>query len=161
MTPEQLDTLNAYIQSVPAWAALPNNTENAITVANGLNALASPDYWLWKTHLDLNTIMENGFDWVQVDNLTVGQARIWEWLFSNEARACNPSKANVRAGISEAWKGTAAKEAVRDVVLGHCKRKATVAEKIFSTGAGTLASPSTTTWEGMVSSYDVETARAV
>ena len=65
--------------------------------------------------------MQNGFDWVEVDNLTVGKARIWEWLFDNATTTINPSKANVRAGIAECWKGTAAKLAVQAAVLAHCK----------------------------------------
>lgn len=40
MTPQQLATLRAYIDSVPAWSALPNNSESADVIARALNAEA-------------------------------------------------------------------------------------------------------------------------
>ena len=91
----------------------------------------------------LDEIMTNGFDWVLVDNLSVGKARIWEWLFNNESRSINAGKSNVRAGIDECWKGTAAMLAQRDVIYTHLKRNATLFEKAFATGSGTTNSPST------------------
>lgn len=110
---------------------------------------------VWRTSVPQDEIMQNGFDWVQVDNLTVGKARIWEWLFSNESRSINPSKPNVRAGIDECWKGTAAMLAVRATVYVHCKRAATRAEKLFASGTGTGASPANLVFEGQVNDYDV------
>ena len=85
--------------------------------------------------------MQNGFDWTRVDNLSVGKSRIWEWMTTakkvNDEFVFDPSKSNTRAGINEAWKGTSADLAVRAVVYSHCIRLATVAEKLFATGAGT------------------------
>ena len=112
-------------------------------------------FTVWRTTVPQDEIMQNGFDWVQVDNLSVGKARIWEWLFSNDNRTMNPSKPNVRAGIDECWKGTSAMLAVRAAIYVHCKRVATQAEKLFATGVGTEASPATMSWEGQVSDYDV------
>ena len=105
--------------------------------------------------------MMNGFDWVQVDNLSVGKARIWDWLFSNQLQTMNPSKTNVRAGIAECWKGTAAMLAVQAAILVHCKRAANRLEALFATGTGTDASPSTMAVEGTVSYQEVEQARAL
>jgi hypothetical protein len=102
---------------------------------------ATPDFWVWRTRVTQDEIMQNGFDWVRVDNLTVGKARIWEWLFDNSEQAINPSKDNVRAGIAECWKGTAADIAVRDAVLVHCRRLCTRVERLFATGQGTTVSP--------------------
>jgi hypothetical protein len=67
----------------------------------------------------------------------------------------NPSKVNVRAGVSECWKGTASKVAVATAVFVHCKRPANIAEKLFASGAGSDASPATMTIEGSVSYNDV------
>lgn len=106
------------------------------------NKPATPDFWVWRSSVTQDEIMQNGFDWVRVDNLSVGKARIWEWLFKNQSNAINPSKANVRAGIGEAWKGTAADIAVRDAVLAHCRRLCTKVERLFVTGNGTTATPS-------------------
>lgn len=122
------------------------------------NAIAVPDYIVWRTRVNQDEIMQNGFDWVRVDNLSVGKARIWEWLFANAERIINPSKANVRLGIDETWKGTAADLLVREAVYVHCKRPATVLEKLFATGTGTTLSPSVMSVEGMAHYEDVKTA---
>ena len=95
--------------------------------------------------------MQNGFDWSRVDNLSNGPARIWEWMFQNESRSVDPSKLNVRAGIEAVWKGTAADLAVRAAVYVHCRRAASVFEKLFATGTGTAESPATMAIEGPVS----------
>lgn len=110
---------------------------------------------VWRVEVPQDEIMQNGFDWVQVDNLSVGKARIWEWLFNNQNKTMNPSKTNVRAGIDECWKGTAAMLAVRAAVYSHCKRQATKAEKLFVSGVGTIESPATLTWSGQLVEYDV------
>ena len=69
------------------------------------------------------------------------------------------SRPNIRAGIDATWVGTAADLAVRATVYTHCKRQATVVEKLFSSGAGTDASPSVMTVEGAISPDDVQQAR--
>lgn len=110
---------------------------------------------VWRTNVSQDEIMQNGFDWVMVDNLSVGKARIWEWLFDNQSATCNPSKPNVRAGIDEVWRGTAAMLAVREAVYVHCKRAATRAEALFAVGTGTTLAPATMGWEGQITDYDV------
>lgn len=110
---------------------------------------------VWRTNVSQDEIMQNGFDWVRVDNLSVGKARIWEWLFDNQQATINPSKPNVRAGIDEVWKGTTADLAVRASVYVHCKRPATRAESLFATGVGTTVDPATVGWEGQITDYDV------
>jgi len=136
LTPAQLVTLKAHITASADLNIFPNTSDGSFEIAALLNLPAVPDFWIWKDSVSDATIMQNGFDWVRVDNLSVGKARIWEWMFGVTG-AINPSKANVRAGIAEVWKGTAADNAVRGVVFGHCQRLATRAQKLFSTGAGT------------------------
>lgn len=142
LTTEQKVTLKAAIQADPTLNGL-YTIGDLSGLADALNTEAEPDFIVWRTSVTLDEIMQNGFDWTQVDNTTVGKARIWEWMFANDARAINPSKLNIRAGIEEAWKGTAAMLTVRAAVYVHCKRAATVLEKIFATGTGSNASPAT------------------
>lgn len=160
LTTAQQTALKTYIDSVPEWAVLPNDSESALMIAQALQADASPDFIVWRSSVSKDEIMQNGFDWVQVDNLTVGKARIWDWMFDNAQKAFNPSKVNVRAGIDEAWKGTAAMLAVRAAVYGHCKRKANILEKVLATGIGTTASPATMGYEGNIHYSDVQSARS-
>jgi len=166
LTPEQLATLKAAIDADPALAAKPLNSDGYFEIAQALNTeLASPDFFVWRSVVSQDEIMQNGFDWVRVDNLSVGKARIWEWMFDNAGATINPSKANVRAGIAEVWKGTAADNAVRQAVFNRCQTRATRAQKLFATGPGTTTSvdgvgPATMAVES-ISLSDVEAARAL
>ena len=159
LTNAQLLTLKNFILTVPEWAQLPNTGDAAYFIAEQLAKPAAPSFIVWRTSVPQDEIMQNGFDWARVDNLSVGKARIWQWMFDNESRTFNPSKINVRAGIDATWVGTAADLAVRAAVYTHCKRNATVAEKLFAAGAGSDASPSTLDLEGTLSADDVAQAR--
>lgn len=166
LTPQQLATLKTAIDADPVLAAKPLNSDGYFEIAQALNSeLASPDFWVWKSLVSQDEIMQNGFDWVRVDNLSVGKARIWEWMFDNASATINPSKANVRAGIAEVWKGTAADNAVRQAVFNHCQRLATRAQTLFAAGPGTTTSvdgvgPATMAVEA-ITMADVEAARAL
>ena len=154
MTDDQLPTLKAFVlasqdPAIQAAASTRNDTE----LARLLNLPSTK--WIWRSSVTQDEIMQNGFDWARVDNLSVGKARIWEWLFDNAAQSINPSKPNVRAGIDETWKGTAADLAVRAAVYTHCRRLAKVVESVFATGDGTEVSPSLTTFEGEVNVNDI------
>ena len=158
LTTTQAQALQTDVNADPAFASVPHNSDGAFTIAAAYNLLASPAFIVWKSKVYQDEITQNGFTWTEVDSLTVGKARIWEWMFANEERSCNPSKANVRAGIAECWSGNAAKLAVQAVVLGHCKRSATRAEKLFTTGTGSDATPATMGYEGSLTYSDVQAA---
>lgn len=164
LTTQQLQAIKAAIDSDPALAAQPTNSDGAFAIALALNQIASPSWVVWRTSVPQDEIMLNGFDWARVDNLSVGKSRVWEWMFDNESRSINPSKPNIRAGIDAAWVGTAADFAVRAAVYTHCKTNATRAQKILSTGTGSDATPATMA-DGVdqgfqLSYHQVEQARA-
>jgi hypothetical protein len=152
LSPEQLATLKADILADPLLA-----TAYDETVAAAYNQPAQPGFVVWKTSVNPDEIMRNGMDWTRVDNLTVGRARIWDWL--TRLGSFDPSKPNIRAGIDAAWVGTAQDLAVRAIVYTHCKRAATRAEKLFATGIGTDASPATLGFEGYLTYADISQAR--
>ena len=155
LTTSQQTTLRNFIIADQVLSAFPHNVDGAYAIADALALEAWPAHIVWRTSVSQDEIMQNGFDWTRVNNLSVGSARCWEWLFANETRSINPSKANVRAGIDEVWKGTAADLAVRAAVYGHCKRPANVLEKLFAVGEGTTATPSVMTVEGRLAYRDV------
>ena len=157
LTPEQLATVKTDILASADMNTLPANSDGAFAIAALYNKPASPTYFVWRSSVPMSEIMRNGFDWTLVDNLTIGKARIWEWM--SRLGTFNPSKTNIRAGIDAAWQGTAADLAVRAVVYTHCKRLATKAEKILATGTGSDASPAVTGYEGRLNYQDVERAR--
>ena len=158
LTTQQQATLKAFVEADPVLSTYPHNSDGAYEIARLMQAPASPDFIVWRTSVTQDEIMLNGFDWTRVDNLTVGPARVWEWLFNNGNRSINPSKINVRAGIDAVWKGGAADLAVRAAVYVHCKRSANVLEKLFSTGTGTTASPATMAVEGSIPYNEVVSA---
>lgn len=154
LTPEQLPTLKAAILAdsilLDAWnAGSPNKIVGAFNVVE-------PAYYVWKELVYSDEVLKNGMDWTQVDNLSVGKARIWDWLTKDGT--FNPSKQNVRDGIIECWKGTSAMLAVQASVFTHCKRNATRGEKLFSTGTGSLAVPARLVFSGNITDGDVEAA---
>ena len=157
LTNAQLLALKADILADPVLAAKPDTLDGAYDIAVAYNLTAVPDYVVWKTSVSVDEIMRNGMDWTRVDNLTVGKARIWDWM--TRLGTFNAAKVNIRAGIDATWTGTAADLAVRATVYTHCKRLATRAEKLFATGTGSDASPATMGWEGALTYQDVYAAR--
>lgn len=159
LKPAQQTALGDFIAADPTLSAIPNSNDGAYALASLLNLPASPAFVIWRSAVTLDEITQDTFDWARVDNLSVGKARIWEWMFTNANRVINPSRRNVRAGIDAAWVGTAADLAVRAAVYARCKRSATLAEKILATGVGSDASPATAGFEGNVTYFEVSAAR--
>jgi len=147
LTDAQKATLKAHILATPEAAAFYAQGDLG-QLANYYNVLASPAFIVWKTNVNPDEIMRNGMDWTRVDNLSIGKARIWDWL--TKLGAFDASRVNVRAGIDATWVGTAADLAVRAQVYTHCKRQATVLEKLFATGTGSDAVPATLVVEGAI-----------
>ena len=145
LTQQQMATLRAIVAAEPSLAQAINSGNDAM-IAAWLNGTTT--FVVWRTSVSIDEIMRNGMDWARVDNLTVGKARIWDWL--GRLGTFDASKPNVRAGIDATWVGTAADLAVRAQVYTHCKRTATQAEKALAAGAGTDVSPGTMVFEGDV-----------
>ena len=159
MTPQQLATLKTAILADQALAALPNNGDGNFEIANALDAPSDPAVIVWRSSISKDEVYGNGFAWAQIDNVTEPRWRIWTELFDNDSRTMNPSKPNVRAGVGEVWTGTAQKTAVGVYVLDKCKRECSRAEALFAVGVGSLASPASMTFEGRLSTDDIERAR--
>ncbi len=173
LTAPQRTTLKAFIDGTPEFAAYPMNQDGYLDLATRLNQAATPTtFFVWRSSVPIDEIMRNGMDWTLVDGLTVGKARIWEWL--GRLGVIDASKVNVRAGIDEAWKGTgAALVAVRANIYAHCKRPSlingvtyapgpSVVEKLFADvtgGNGAAATPATLTFEGSITWQDVAHTR--
>jgi hypothetical protein len=148
LTPAQGATLEAAMRADPALTQYVAGRRDDL-IAAYYNEQAAPAVTVWRTAVPRNEAQGAGFDWTQIDNLTVGQARIWfDALFGDGN--INAADAGQRAGIAEAWKGTAAKVAVGTFVLGVCKRTATRAEALFAVGTGSVAVPAVMAFEGAV-----------
>jgi len=150
LTPEQNAVLKTNVEADPAFNGLPQNSDGAFAVAAAYNAVANPQFIVWRTYVPVDEIVNNGFTWTAVDSLTNGKARIWEWM--REAGFINPSKANVRQGLQDAFGAT------QPNITPHLKRPATRIEALLATGTGTTGSPGTMTFEGTLSYSDVQEA---
>jgi hypothetical protein len=161
MTPNlsqaQLAVLKAAILADPVLAAFPNGGDGNFAIAQAMNLEAVPAVVVWKDKVTDQEVMQNGFDWTRVDNLSVGKARIWDWMF--RFGYIDASKSNIRAGIDACWAGTAQDLAVRAAVYVHCKRNASRVEALFDVGTGTTLDPSTLPVSGVVTPSEIETAR--
>jgi len=158
LTPTQQTALRTYIQGNATLNAFPHMADGAYAIADALTTSIDENFIVWKTSVSKDEIMQNGFDWTMVDNLTVGKARIWEWMFANGSNSINAAKTNIRAGIDSCWVGNASFLAVRAAVYVHCKRVANQLEKVFATGTGTTADPATMIIEGRMNYVDVMNA---
>lgn len=164
LTPAQLTTLRNHIQASGDLNTLPDDADGDAEIARLLNQTASPDFFVWRTRLSsMDAQGGAGFDWTRVDNMTVGQARIWEYL--TRFSTINPSLAAVRAGINAAFSGTVPGDvATRLAVFQEAQRRATRFEKLYAVGSGTSTTnagvgPATLVLEGAVTGAVINSAR--
>ena len=150
LTPAQETALVASILADPALAAIPHSSDGAFDIAAAYNLTASPAFTVWRTSVETRQIMENGFVWTTVDGLAAGKARIWDWM--SRLGIINPSKTNVRQGLADAF---GAGSPMGLAIAPHLKRLATRAEKLFSTGTGSDASPGLMSFEGTLAYNDI------
>jgi len=181
LTATQLATLKAHVaantNTIPAgqpWSGsfvdvavkdVPNNSDGNAAVAGWYGLTAAPAFKVYRQSVPMSEIMLNGFNWTRVDNLSIGKARIWDWMFNADpfGHTIDPSKANIRAGINAVWVGTQADLDVRAAVYLHCFRDAKNGETVFASGAGTAADatgegPGTTTLTEPITAQDVNSA---
>lgn len=92
--------------------------------------------------------------WTEIDALTAGKARIWEWM--REGGVLDTRDTNIRQGLSDAFSAAAA---TRTALIALSKRSATRAEKALATGAGTTGSPSIMTFVGAITFADASLIR--
>jgi hypothetical protein len=160
LTAPQNAIIKAWVEADPILNALPNTNVGNDQIASVLNAVASPEFVVWRTSVPFAEVFDRlvDTDWQQFDNLTAGQERIWDNLRSTGS--FRPATSAHRAAITECWKGTAQKVLVRDNLLTIGKRPALLVEKLLATGTGSTASPATMGREGIIVPDDIETARA-
>ena len=140
----------AQLQALKTWVVANANSVYEQSTANTLNAVASPDFWVWRTFVEKKEIVQQvsstgtSFIWAGNGFITrsAGELECWNQLF-NSTLTCNPSLPNVRQAFTDIFSGTgnAADNRAHLLVVG--RRKATVAENLLATGTGSTASPAT------------------
>jgi len=168
-TAAQLTTLKADItadQSPQALAfkADPNNTAKAQALADLYNANASPDFWVWRTSVSqleiVTTTTEDGtvWSWPAFIARSQGERDGWREMFA-DGGVVNAALANVRQGFADIFSGTTNSAPAQRTHLSTVgRRRASRAEKLFSTGTGSTASPATMGAEGTLVLNSIQAA---
>lgn len=157
LTPAQLQTLKTFINTVPAWATLPLNSDSAYFIAGELNKTASPSFTVWKTSVQAAEVGE-AFNSSEVAGLTTANTNRLQVMVQYSGGSFDPSRTDTRAGFDSVFSGAGGVN-TRAALLILWKRLATTFEKLFATGTGSDASPANLVLEGNVSYSDVEQAR--
>ena len=165
----QLVTLRTYINADPVLSALPVNDDTAFQIAAALNAVRAPDYWVWRTSVSkdelVNGISVDGttFAWTGTGFITrsVGERDAWRELFDKSGNI-NPAQPNVRQAFADIFSGaTAPAPANRTHLSTISRRRATIFEHLFrtNTAAGSTVAPDTMGVQGPVSPGEITSAR--
>lgn len=181
ITPAQLVLIRAAIDADPALSALPQTGNDAYTIAEALNAVASPDFIVWQTSTSAQVI----FDAIVWPNMTPADVPDGTVLWTNRSLACqgkqfnlqtmlsgretiSSNKTSIRAGLQDALTnlpsgaGGASRSGGWANVQTAMQRKSTRAEKaLIASGAGTVGSPGVLGFEGLLTYTDVLNARAL
>ena len=156
LTPAQKATLKTYIQTVPALNTLYVDGDLS-GLADALNQTVAPEFTVWRTSVEKKEVVQGlsrestTFIWAGNGFIsrTPGEIECWNQLF-NSTLTMNPSLANVRQAFLDVFSGTGNAALNRTHLAAVAKRGATIIEKLFATGTGSLASPGTMTYEGQV-----------
>ncbi len=161
LTAAQLQALKADIAADPAFNAVPHNSDGGFAVAAAYNQVAAPDWWVWRTAVGqmeiVSTTSVDGttWSWPQFIARTAAEQAGWREMFA-DGGIVNPALPNVRQGFADIFSGTQqGPVAQRTHLQAVGRRKATRAEKLFSTGTGTAAVPTTMSFEGDLTYNDI------
>lgn len=151
ITPQQAITLKATCTADPTCLGL-MQTADDVGMAAWFNTTDAA-YIVWRSDVT-TTEARKVMVWTEIDALTAGKARIWEWM--REGGMLDARDANIRQGLSDAF---SAATATRTALTALAKRSATRAEKALASGAGTTASPSIMTFVGSITYADASLIR--
>ena len=157
LTTAQLAALKADILLDPVLSAQPMNSDGAFAIAAAYNLTAVPQFVVWRTDIPTKDVKKSVV-WTEFIGRSAGERDSFQFMLSNGV--INGADANVRQGINDIFSGASGATS-RAQLTTLAKRDATRAQKLFSTGLGTTASPATPTFEDSftLSFQDVEAAR--
>lgn len=149
LTNAQKNTLRAFVAADPTLNAIPQTADGAFALAEALNE-TKEDFFVWKTSM----VTEELFDGVQftaVDALSVGKARIFEWMIL--AGSVRPASNSIRVAITQCFGAASASEVA---IFAAMKRNATILESVLANtttggaGNGAEATPAKLRVEGSI-----------
>lgn len=165
LTTAQAATLKTAIlaETDPEFVTYRTNGQNN-QMAEWFNRPASPDYFVKRTTLSRQEIItgtsDDGttFSWAGGAYITrsQGERDAFREMF-NSTGTVNPSLPSIVAAFNDIFSG-AGGAANRAHITAMSRRLATRVEKLFASGAGTNASPSTMAVEGAIDDRDISNA---
>jgi len=156
LTVEQLAIVKNAIDEDSTLSMKPNTPDAAYEIAELLNAIASPAFYVWKTSVSPNELREAVSTAIsEVDNLTASKRETLLWFIEN---TLNASKLSVRTSMNDL---TGNQNGLKAALIAAAKRKCSRLEKLLAIGTGSEAVPSTMTYEGYISYQEVLQARAL
>lgn len=153
LSPAQVTTLKATCAADPTCTALGAAADD-IGLAAWFNASDPANCIVWRHDITIpeaHAVMV----WTEVDAMSVGKARIWEWM--RNVQVLDARQLNIRQGLSDAF---ASATATRTALLALAKRPATRAERALASGVCTSGSPSIMTLTGAISFADASQIRS-
>lgn len=165
LTQSQLAAIKSFIDADGELSVVPNTTDGADAIAQVLNAVRSPEYWVWRTsvtkHEYTRQVSQDGtvFSWSVYIGRSQGERDGWREMF-NTRESVDPSQANVRQGFADIFSG-AGGAAQRTHMTAVSRRRASVVEWILrtNTAAGTSGAPDNMGAEGPITYQEVYAAR--
>lgn len=152
LTNQQLLTLKADLAANAAEFAGVFDAE----IADAYNLPANPAWTVWRSAVDATeyrAAIIGGSGATQLDALTASKRDSLFWAVSD---TLNPSDADVRAALDDFC---GSQNTLKAAIATAHKRTSTRAEKLFSTGTGSVASPATMGFEGSLTYQDIEAAK--
>lgn len=154
LTPTQAQTLKAYILADPVLSTFPHTQDGAYAIAEALKATAAPEYVVWRTNVPAGEI-GNAWSGADIDGMSaLNMQRLQLLLASSPQGVFDMSRLDRRTGFLNPF-GASGSNPSRVAMLIVFKRSATVLEKLFASGAGTSANPSTMVVEGALDYNEV------
>lgn len=149
LTDAQVATLRTNMLADPALATHIAN-QDVSSITEYYNTDDPGPYIVWRSDFTPER-MRAAIVWTEVDALTVGKARIWEWLTNRMTTTINMNDGSVRQALGDAFTGTSTLSPLRNAA----KRNGTRIEKMFATGTGAQGVPSVLGFEGPLALNDV------
>ena len=165
LSPQQLQTLKAAMlaETDPAFVEYRTNGQTPL-MSDWLNSEANPTYYVKRTQLSRHDILtgtsDDGtiFSWAGGAYITrnQGERDAFREMFNNSGTV-DPWLPTIRAAFADIFSGTGG-ASNRAHIVAMSRRPATRFEKLFASGAGTKAAPSTLVVKEPVTDQDIGSA---
>lgn len=156
LTQAQRAALKAYIEADATLNAQPNTNAGNSVIANVLNAVASPEFIVWRTDLAGSEIYGAAVK-TEIISRSQGERDVFQMMLNHEP--INAALVDTRQAFQDIFSGPSG-ATTRANLIAVAKRPALLIEKILASGTGSDADPATMGREGTITTDEIETARA-